>query len=48
MHRLILSTFGGIAERGDYPSEKKASLILKKLEYWLTIAMTEYCHQKNL
>lgn len=46
VHQLPGTTFSNIAERGDYPSEQKASLTLKELEHWLTIAITEYYHQK--
>ncbi|MCW5584380.1 MAG: Mu transposase C-terminal domain-containing protein, partial [Gammaproteobacteria bacterium] len=46
VHQLPGTTFSNVADRGDYPSEQKASLTLKELEHWLTIAITEYYHQK--
>lgn len=46
IHDLPGTTFSNIKEKGDYPSEKKAVLTLSELEYWLTIAITDYYHQK--
>lgn len=46
IHQLPGTTFSNVAERGDYPSEKKAVLTLAELEHWLTIAITDYYHQK--
>jgi putative transposase len=46
IHSLPGTTFSNIQEKGDYPSEKKAILTLPELEYWLTIAITDYYHQK--
>lgn len=46
IHQLPGTTFSNVAERGDYPSEKKATLTLAELEQWLTIAITDYYHQK--
>ena len=46
VHSLPGTTFSNIQEKGDYPSEKKAVLTLSELEYWLTIAITDYYHQK--
>ncbi|MFZ2316106.1 MAG: Mu transposase C-terminal domain-containing protein [Gammaproteobacteria bacterium] len=46
IHQLPGTTFSNIAERGDYPSEKKAVLTLAELEQWLTISITDYYHQK--
>jgi putative transposase len=46
IHQLPGTTFSNIVERGDYPSEKKATLTLAELEHWLTIAITDYYHQK--
>lgn len=46
IHQLPGTTFSNIAERSDYPSEKKAALTLAELEHWLTIAITGYYHQK--
>lgn len=46
VHQLPGTTFSNVAEKGDYPSEQKAVLTLKELEHWLTIAITEYYHQK--
>lgn len=46
IHDLPGTTFSNIKEKGGYPSEKKAVLTLSELEYWLTIAITDYYHQK--
>lgn len=46
VHRLPGTTFSNIAEKGNYPSEQKASLTLTELDHWLTVAITEYYHQK--
>lgn len=46
VHSLPGTTFSNIKERGNYPSEKKAVLTMQELEYWLTIAITDYYHQK--
>lgn len=46
VHQLPGTTFSNVAERGDYSSEKNAALTLAELEHWLTIAITEYYHQK--
>lgn len=46
VHQIPGTTFSNTAERGDYPSEKKAVLTLSELERWLTIAIVEYYHQK--
>lgn len=46
VHTLPGTTFSNIKEKGDYPSDKKAVLTLSELEYWLTIAITDYYHQK--
>lgn len=46
VHQLPGTTFSNIAERGDYSSEKNAALTLAELERWLTVAITEYYHQK--
>lgn len=46
IHQLPGTTFSTIAERGNYPSEKKATLTLAELEHWLTVAITDYYHQK--
>jgi putative transposase len=46
VHQLPGTTFSNVADRGNYPSEQKASLTLKELEHWLTIAITDYYHQK--
>jgi putative transposase len=46
VHQLPGTTFSNVAEKGDYPSEQKAALTLTELERWLTIAITEYYHQK--
>ncbi len=46
VHQVPGTTFSNITERGDYPSEQKAILTMAELEKWLTIAITEYYHQK--
>ena len=46
IHQLPGTTFSNIVERGDYQSEKKAVLTMSELEHWLTIAITDYYHQK--
>jgi len=46
VHSLPGTTFSNIQEKGDYPSDKKALLTLSELEQWLTIAITDYYHQK--
>lgn len=46
IHQLPGTTFSNIVERGEYPSEEKATLTLSELEHWLTIAITDYYHQK--
>lgn len=46
IHSLPGTTFSNVAEKADYPSDKKAVLTLSELEYWLTIAITDYYHQK--
>ncbi|PIZ03590.1 MAG: transposase [Gammaproteobacteria bacterium CG_4_10_14_0_8_um_filter_38_16] len=46
VHQVPGTTFSNITERGDYPSEQKAILTMSELEKWLTIAVTEYYHQK--
>lgn len=45
-HDLPGTTFSNTKEKGNYPSEKKAVLTLPELEYWLTLAITDYYHQK--
>jgi putative transposase len=46
VHQIPGTTFSNIDERGKYPSEKNAILTMRELEHWLTIAITEYYHQK--
>jgi putative transposase len=46
VHSLPGTTFSNIQEKGNYPSDKKAVLTLTELEYWFTIAITDYYHQK--
>jgi len=46
VHSLPGTTFSNVSERNHYPSEKKAIFTLSELEYWLTIAITDYYHQK--
>ena len=46
VHQVPGTTFSNIVERGDYASEQKAILTMSELEKWLTIAITEYYHQK--
>jgi putative transposase len=46
IHQVPGTTFSNVEERGDYNSEKKAVLTLAELEKWLTIAITNYYHQK--
>jgi putative transposase len=42
IHQLPGATFSNTAERGDYPSNKKAILTLAEWEHWLTIVITDY------
>ncbi len=46
IHTLPGTTFSNVAERGTYPSDKKACLTLAELEHWLTIVITKYYHIK--
>jgi putative transposase len=46
IHQLPGTTFSNCRERGEYPSERKATLTLSELEHWLTIAIVDYYHQK--
>lgn len=46
VHQLPGTTFSNITEKGEYPSDKKAAMTLAELECWLTIAITDYYHQK--
>lgn len=46
IHSLPGTTFSNVFEKGKYPSDKKAVLTLAELEYWFTIAITDYYHQK--
>ncbi len=46
IHQLPGTTFSSVQDRNDYDSEKKAVLTLAELEKWLTIAITDYYHQK--
>lgn len=46
VQRLPGTTFSNIQQRGKYPSEQQAVLTLRELEKWLTIAVTDYYHQK--
>ena len=46
VHQIPGTTFSNIMEKGDYDSEVAASLTLRELERWLTIAIVNYYHQK--
>lgn len=47
IHQIPGTTFSNVKERGNYDSEGKAILTLKELEKWLTIAITQYYHNKQ-
>lgn len=47
IHQIPGTTFSNIKERGNYDSEGKAILTLRELEKWLTIAITQYYHNKQ-
>jgi len=42
VHELPGTTFSNIIERGDYDSDKKASLTLAELEKWFALAISSY------
>ncbi len=42
IHELPGTTFSNIAERGEYDSDKKASLTLAELEKWFALAISSY------
>lgn len=46
IHQLPGTTFSNIQDRKGYDSEERAVLTLAELEHWLTIAITDYYHQK--
>jgi putative transposase len=47
LHLLPGTTFSSTADRGDYPSEKAASLTLHDLERWLTIQIANVYHLRT-
>ncbi len=42
VHELPGTTFSDPADRGSYPSEKKAALTLRELERWLVLVVATY------
>ena len=46
LHQLPGTTFSNIQQKGEYNSEKLASLTLKELETWLTQFIVNVYHQK--
>ena len=46
IHSLPGTTFSSVAERNDYPSEKKAALTLEELEKWLLTYIIEIYHNR--
>ncbi|MGH9436338.1 MAG: Mu transposase C-terminal domain-containing protein [Terriglobia bacterium] len=42
MHALPGTTFSNVAERGDYPSEQRATLTLAELREWLVLEIVRY------
>lgn len=42
VHELPGTTFSNPAQRGSYPSEKRASLTLRELERWMVLAVAAY------
>ena len=44
VHLLPGTTYSNVQERGDYPSEKAATLTLRELERWLAIEICEGYH----
>lgn len=46
IHTLPGTTFSNVQERGDYKSEKRASLTLSEFEAWLSIYIADVYHQK--
>ena len=47
IHTLPGTTFSNTQEKGDYDSEKNASLTLSEFEAWLSIYIVDVYHQKN-
>ena len=46
IHTLPGTTFSSPREKGEYKSEKKASLTLSEFESWLTVYIVDVYHQK--
>lgn len=46
IHQIPGTTFSNVQEKAGYDSEGKAALTLAELEKWLTIAISDYYHQK--
>jgi putative transposase len=46
VHLLPGTTFSSIEERGEYSSERKASLTLREFEQWLTLQIVDIYHQR--
>jgi putative transposase len=42
VHELPGTTFSNTAERGQYPSQKRAALTMRELERWLVLAIGRY------
>lgn len=42
IHELPGTTFSNPAQRGTYPSEKRAALTLRELEHWMVLAIATY------
>ena len=46
VHLLPGTTFSSIEKRGEYSSERKASLTLREFEQWLTVQIVDIYHQR--
>jgi putative transposase len=46
VHLLPGTTFSSIEKRGEYSSERKASLTLREFEQWLTLQIVDIYHQR--